>query len=202
MPEGVAVGVAPPAQSLGGGTPPVPQALGGAQASVPDLIKTSPTQSPADDGDDDGDGDDGGTPVQHADSDPQGAAVQQNGIGPLGALPQSPAPALTLEVLHNLQMSDITRDSTPSLQRSFLEISVSDASIMLGGGWGYCAVSSVIFKCCIIHNRSIMNPYIGGLVLWRPHAIFQSLRVWVWYHVKQVVRDGGMCGVHACVYTM
>ena len=41
-----------------------------------------------------------------------------------------------------------------------------------------------------------MNPYIGGLVLWRPHAVFQSLRVWVWYHIKQVVRDGGMCGVH------
>ena len=96
------MGMAPPAQ-----------ALGGAQASVSDLIKTSPPHSPADD---DGDSDGGGTPVQHADSDPQGAAVQPNSIGPPGALPQSPAPALTLEVLHNLQMSDITRDSTPSLQ--------------------------------------------------------------------------------------
>ena len=99
------------------------------------MIKTSPTQSCADGGDDDGDGDDdGGTPVQNADSDPQGAAVQPSDMGPLGALPQSPAPALRLEVLHNLQMSDITRDSTATLQRSFLEISVSEASIMLGGG--------------------------------------------------------------------
>ena len=103
---------------------------------IPKCSKTSPTQSPAaDDGDDDDDDDGGGgTPVQHADSDPQGAAMQPNGIGPPGALPQSPAPALTLEVLHNLQMSDITRDSTPTLQRSFLEISVSEASITLGGG--------------------------------------------------------------------
>ena len=50
------MGMAPPAQ-----------ALGGAQASVSDLIKTSPPHSPADD---DGDSDGGGTPVQHADSDP------------------------------------------------------------------------------------------------------------------------------------
>ena len=85
-----------------GMTPPAPQALGGA---VPDLIKTSPTQSP-DDGGDGGDGDDdgGGTPVLHEDSDPLEGSSAAKWHWPPGGTATVTSTALTLEVLHNLQI--------------------------------------------------------------------------------------------------
>ena len=81
-----------------------------------------------------------GTPVQSNGSDPPGTPVQivtSNPTSPGRVVCESPAPPLahSLEVLHKLQMSEITRGSTPSLQQSqlsLLDASVSKAQSLVG----------------------------------------------------------------------
>ena len=87
-----------------------------------------------------------GTPVQSNGSDPPGTPVQivrSNPTSPGRVICESPAPPLahSLDLLHKLQMSEITRGSTPSLQQSqlsLLDASVSKAPVFGGDTGEHC----------------------------------------------------------------